>query len=300
MVLENRKRILVVDDSSTVRKMLTMGLTSLGYEVSTAEDGNDALNVLDKTRVDLVLTDLNMPNLDGFGLIRKIREKPAMAVLPVIVLTSKDDSVSMRAALDAGANIYLHKPAPLPKLKYKVQSLLADSSPAASRFTDTLKLASPAPAPARLSSSARARALAPEIQLESYLLAGSDDEAAAEFDQLKQRDDVTPSMMLPFMLDASIGDEGRIRLFNLMAAQHREDYTLPLLHKYYDFENPRVRTAAIRALSSCGGPEFLPDVKEIYDSETQVTLSLDEDHRTLFQAFEDVIAQMQAAADAEK
>jgi len=101
----------------TVRKMLAQGLASLGFEVLTASDGAEALIVLRNEPIDLVLTDLNMPNLDGFGLIRAVRAVPSMAILPVIVLTSKEDPVSMRAALDAGANIYLHKPAPLPKLK---------------------------------------------------------------------------------------------------------------------------------------------------------------------------------------
>ncbi|MCA8940542.1 MAG: response regulator, partial [Planctomycetes bacterium] len=113
------KRILVVDDSRTVLKILSKGLESLGYEVITAEDGQEAQEVLEDISFDLVLTDLNMPRVDGFELIEYLRSRPSWKDLPIVVLTSKGDKESMRRALDLGANIYLNKPAPLPKLRYK-------------------------------------------------------------------------------------------------------------------------------------------------------------------------------------
>src|SRR5208282_179947 len=82
------KVILTVDDSASVRQMVRFTLSDAGYTVVEAVDGNDALAKLAQP-VNLVITDLNMPNLDGIGLIRKIRSNPACKGLPVIMLTTE-------------------------------------------------------------------------------------------------------------------------------------------------------------------------------------------------------------------
>jgi len=88
------KVIMVVDDSATVRKFVAASLTMQGFTVIAAVDGMDALEKLPAANVDLVVTDLNMPNMDGFELIRSLRENPQYHELPVIILTSVSDSGS--------------------------------------------------------------------------------------------------------------------------------------------------------------------------------------------------------------
>ena len=79
------KSILVVDDSTTVRKFVSVSLSMQGFTVVTACDGMDALEKLPRESVDLVITDLNMPNMDGFEFIRALRDNPAYKDLPVII-----------------------------------------------------------------------------------------------------------------------------------------------------------------------------------------------------------------------
>ena len=88
------KVVLVVDDSSTVRKFVSVSLSMQGFNVLTASDGMDALEKLPGSKVDLVITDLNMPNMDGFALIKALRENTEYKNLPVIILTSLADQAS--------------------------------------------------------------------------------------------------------------------------------------------------------------------------------------------------------------
>jgi type IV pilus assembly protein PilB len=103
-------RILVVEDDPTLREILREMLATERYEVSVAADGNQALGMLYRERPDLVITDLNMPGLDGLGLLRRLRRDLATCQIPVIFLTVVDDLDAEARALDLGADDYLNKP----------------------------------------------------------------------------------------------------------------------------------------------------------------------------------------------
>jgi two-component system chemotaxis sensor kinase CheA len=106
-----RGRILVVDDALTVRELQRTILTRAGYEVIVAVDGRDAFTKLEHERVDLVLTDLEMPELDGLSLCKMIREHPTLANLPIVILTSRGTDEDRRLGLEVGANAYIVKSA---------------------------------------------------------------------------------------------------------------------------------------------------------------------------------------------
>jgi two-component system, chemotaxis family, chemotaxis protein CheY len=114
------RTILAVDDSATVRKFVSVALTMQGFTVVTACDGMDALEKLPHQQVDLVITDLNMPNMDGFELIKALRENPTFKDLPVIILTSLTDEVSKERGNELGVASYLVKPFSLEKIQYEV------------------------------------------------------------------------------------------------------------------------------------------------------------------------------------
>lgn len=101
--------VLVVDDALTVRELQRSILTRAGYEVRTAVDGRDALALLAEERPDLVVTDVEMPGLDGLGLTRAIRATPALASVPVLMVTSRASPEDRRLGLEAGADAYLVK-----------------------------------------------------------------------------------------------------------------------------------------------------------------------------------------------
>jgi two-component system chemotaxis response regulator CheY len=112
--------ILAVDDSATVRKFVSVSLSMQGFQVITASDGMDALEKLPQQQVDLLVTDLNMPNMDGFELIRALRENLQYKDLPVIILTSLTDEVSRETGAKLGVNSFLVKPFSLEKIQYEV------------------------------------------------------------------------------------------------------------------------------------------------------------------------------------
>jgi two-component system, chemotaxis family, chemotaxis protein CheY len=112
--------ILAVDDSATVRKFVSVSLSMQGFQVITASDGMDALEKLPQQQVDLLVTDLNMPNMDGFELIRALRENPQYKDLPVIILTSLTDEVSRETGAKLGVSSFLVKPFSLEKIQYEV------------------------------------------------------------------------------------------------------------------------------------------------------------------------------------
>ena len=103
------KVILTVDDSASVRQMVRFTLSEAGYTVLEAADGKDALSKL-TDRVNLVITDLNMPNLDGIGLIRTVRSNPALKGLPIIMLTTESQESHKQQGRAAGATGWIVKP----------------------------------------------------------------------------------------------------------------------------------------------------------------------------------------------
>ena len=104
------KLLIAVDDSATVRKVLQATLVSAGYEVVEAVDGADALKKLSGDSVDMLVTDLNMPNIDGIGLIKEVRQKPGNRFMPIIMLTSESQPEKKSAGKAAGASGWITKP----------------------------------------------------------------------------------------------------------------------------------------------------------------------------------------------
>jgi two-component system chemotaxis sensor kinase CheA len=103
------KRLLVVDDSITARTLLQSILESAGYDVKTAPDGAAAFNALHTDPFDLVVSDIEMPRMDGFELTKRIRGEPKLAELPVVLVTAREAKEDRERGLDAGANAYLVK-----------------------------------------------------------------------------------------------------------------------------------------------------------------------------------------------
>jgi len=106
---DGRPRVLVVEDSLGVRELQRSILEGAGYDVVTAVDGLDGASRLQSTPVDLVLSDVEMPGMDGFTLTRTIRKTRGWENVPVVIMTSRGDDADKRAGLDAGADAYLLK-----------------------------------------------------------------------------------------------------------------------------------------------------------------------------------------------
>jgi two-component system chemotaxis sensor kinase CheA len=106
-----RGRVLVVDDALTVRELERSILERAGYDVSIASDGLEALACLEAEAIDLVLTDVEMPRMDGFALTEAIRAHPARENVPVLILTSRSSEEDRQRGLDAGADGYIVKSA---------------------------------------------------------------------------------------------------------------------------------------------------------------------------------------------
>ena len=104
------KRILTIDDSKTMRDMLMLTLSSNGFEVLQAVDGLDGLDVLGRETVDVVITAINMPKLDGYGVIQHMRERPEYDDLPILVLTTESDQEKKERARKLGATGFIIKP----------------------------------------------------------------------------------------------------------------------------------------------------------------------------------------------
>jgi two-component system, chemotaxis family, chemotaxis protein CheY len=104
------KRILTIDDSKTMRDMLLLTLTDAGFEVLQGVDGQDGLNVLGDQRVDVIITDINMPKMDGYEVIRQLRQNPRHKTTPILVLTTESDGDKRTLARNAGATGWMVKP----------------------------------------------------------------------------------------------------------------------------------------------------------------------------------------------
>jgi two-component system chemotaxis response regulator CheY len=102
--------ILTVDDSASLRMAIRIALTGAGYAVTEAVDGADGLARATATRFDMIVTDLNMPNMDGLSMIRALREQPAQAGIPIIFLSTESDADMKAQAKAAGATGWLVKP----------------------------------------------------------------------------------------------------------------------------------------------------------------------------------------------
>jgi len=122
------KRILIVDDEPRYLRLLEANLRTEGYEVVTASDGAQAVDVFSGQPIDLVLMDVMMPKLDGFGATQRIRE---FSNTPIVILTAKGDEQDRVRGLDLGADDYLVKPFSATELLARVRAVLRRAQPAA-------------------------------------------------------------------------------------------------------------------------------------------------------------------------
>jgi two-component system chemotaxis response regulator CheY len=104
------KTILTVDDSRTIRDMLRLTLTNAGYRVVQAEDGLQGLEVLEAEGADVIITDINMPRLDGFGFIERVRADARRRRTPILVLTTENTPAMKDRARAVGATGWIVKP----------------------------------------------------------------------------------------------------------------------------------------------------------------------------------------------
>lgn len=116
-------RILAVDDSRTIRDLLAQALLGAGYQVTLAEDGQDALDRLAEAAPDAIISDINMPRLDGFGLIQAIRQNESYRATPILVLTTESAPELKARARAAGATGWIVKPFEADKLVRALQMI---------------------------------------------------------------------------------------------------------------------------------------------------------------------------------
>lgn len=112
------KRVMTVDDSASIRQMVMFTLQQGGYDVIEAVDGRDGLAKLRGAICDLIITDLNMPNLDGIGMIREVRKDSTHRTVPIVMLTTESQEERKQEGKTAGATGWLVKP-------FKPEQLLA-------------------------------------------------------------------------------------------------------------------------------------------------------------------------------
>lgn len=110
------KTILTIDDSASMRMLLKATLTAQGFRIETANDGEHGLERLNEVTPDLVITDINMPKLDGFGLIEAVRRNPDYRGLPILVLSTEFSDEKKARARSAGATGWITKPFDADKL----------------------------------------------------------------------------------------------------------------------------------------------------------------------------------------
>jgi CheY-like chemotaxis protein len=119
-----KKVILVADDSPLVRKLVSFSLSMGGYEIIHAADGMEALEKLPAEKVNLIITDLNMPNVDGFELIKSIRSNDEFKNIPIIILSCLSGDEEIEKGISYGANAYIVKPFDPKRIMYEVSKYL--------------------------------------------------------------------------------------------------------------------------------------------------------------------------------
>lgn len=119
------KHILIVDDSKTVRNLVAFIMKKEGFRVTTAENGLDGLEKLFAAeKIDLIISDVNMPKMDGFTFIKSVREQEIYRDIPIVVLSTEGQDKDIKTGLNLGANLYMVKPAQPEKLLRNVKMLL--------------------------------------------------------------------------------------------------------------------------------------------------------------------------------
>jgi len=119
-----KKRIALVDDDIGIQEMLKGELENSGYEVEVVPEGHGLIDVLIKTKPDLVLLDVSLPGMDGISLCHELRRTPGMAGLPVIMLTAFADKKTIDDSLMFGADDYIGKPFSIKEIRAKIEKYL--------------------------------------------------------------------------------------------------------------------------------------------------------------------------------
>ncbi|CAM2195835.1 response regulator [Paraburkholderia sp. A1RI_3L] len=118
------KTIMIVDDSASVRQVVGIALRGAGYEVIEGCDGKDALTKLHGQKVHLMISDLNMPNMDGIAFIKAVKQMPAYKFTPIVMLTTESQDTKKREGQLAGAKAWVVKPFQPPQLLAAVEKLV--------------------------------------------------------------------------------------------------------------------------------------------------------------------------------
>jgi len=118
------KTILIVDDSSSIRQVVGLALKREGYEVIQAEDGVDALSKLDGAKIHLIISDVNMPNMDGITFVKEVKKMPNYKFTPICMLTTESEQSKMQEGKVAGAKAWVVKPFQPPQLLDAVSKLV--------------------------------------------------------------------------------------------------------------------------------------------------------------------------------
>lgn len=117
------KTIMVVDDSLSIRQVVSIALKGAGYDVIEACDGKDALSKLTGQKIHLIVSDVNMPNLDGIGLVKEVKQHPQYKFTPIMMLTTESGDAKKQEGKAAGAKGWLVKPFQPPALLAAVSKL---------------------------------------------------------------------------------------------------------------------------------------------------------------------------------
>lgn len=118
-------KILVVDDSETLRKVVSIALSGAGYEVIEACDGKDALSKLNGEKINLIISDVNMPNMDGITFVKEVKKMANYKFTPIIMLTTESEESKKQEGKDAGAKAWVVKPFKPEKMLDAVQKLVS-------------------------------------------------------------------------------------------------------------------------------------------------------------------------------
>ena len=118
------KCVLIVDDCDTTRKLLSYIIRERGFKIVGASNGIEALEILATTPIDIVLTDLNMPQMDGYELSRTLRKQEEYKNLPIVMITTEASEADKKLGLDAGVSTYLSKPITPQRLLYEIEKLV--------------------------------------------------------------------------------------------------------------------------------------------------------------------------------
>lgn len=119
------KNILIIDDSASVRQVSRIALKGAGYNVIEAVDGQDALNKLDGQKIHLIISDVNMPNMDGITFIKEAKKLPAYKFTPIVMLTTESQDSKKQQGREAGAKAWIVKPFQPAQMLAAVAKLIA-------------------------------------------------------------------------------------------------------------------------------------------------------------------------------